>query len=210
MQKIDPIETYNLSFTAGGLLYPESMTLIDCYLQLRDWSEVRSLVNTDNLLAARTASSGKRVAREIELRLSWLDDADLKMIKCLRSNTDQKQALWVCICRTYRYVFHFMRDVVFDKINALNYFVTYEDYNRFYNSKSQWQEELDSLSPSTQKKLRQVLFKMLRDMEILSSQDSIQMHNEVKGEVTYLSEKCDVNIKEILPAYIYEGARIYA
>lgn len=201
---------YNLSFTAGGLLHSESMSVIKCYLQSCDWLKVKEEVSSLNVLAVRTQSSGKRLMRELELRLSWLDNSDLELIQNLSSATEQKQALWIFICKTYKFINDFMRKVVNDKAHALDYSITYDDYARFYNAESQWNEELDKLSPSTQKKIRQVLFKMLREMDILSDQNVIQMANQVGGKIVYLSEKYGVNIKEILPAYVFQGAQSYA
>lgn len=210
MQKVEGAKKYNLSFTAGGIFHAESISVIESYLQSNDWSKVREAVSSANILAVRTQSSGKRLIREIELRLSWLDDCDLELIKDFISTTEQKQALWLCICKTYQFIADFMQEVVSDKLHALDYSITYDDYDRFYNAKSQWNEELDKLSISTQKKIRQVLFRMLREMDILSDQNVIQMHNQVGSKITYLSEKYGVNIKEILPAYNFKGALSYA
>lgn len=210
MQKVEGEKKYNLSFTAGGILHAESISVIESYLQSNDWSKVREAVSGANILAVRTQSSGKRLIREIELRLSWLDDCDLELIKDFISTAEQKQALWLCICKTYQFIADFMQEVVSDKLHALDYSITYDDYDRFYNAKSQWNEELDKLSLSTQKKIRQVLFRMLREMDILSDQNVIQMHNQVGSKIAYLSEKYGVNIKEVLPAYNFKGAQSYA
>lgn len=213
MQKIarkNNTTKYNLSFTAGGVLHAESMSVIEHYLRSKNWLDVRQAVSDSNILAVRTPSSGKRLIREIELRLSWLDDSDLELIKDLISPTEQKQALWLCICKTYQFIADFMREIVSDKIYALDYSLTYDDYDRFYNAKSQWNEELDNLSPSTQKKIRQVLFRMLKEMDILSDQNSIQIQNQVGSKISYLSETYGVNVREILPAYDFQEAQSYA
>ena len=210
MQKVEGEKKYNLSFTAGGILHAESISVIESYLQSNDWSKVREAVSSANILAVRTQSSGKRLIREIELRLSWLDDCDLELIKDFISTAEQKQALWLCICKTYQFIADFMQEVVSDKLRALDYSITYDDYDRFYNANYQWNEELDKLSLSTQKKIRQVLFRMLREMDILSDQNVIQMHNQVGSKIAYLSEKYGVNIKEVLPAYNFKGAQSYA
>ncbi|MBS1942676.1 MAG: DUF1819 family protein, partial [Bacteroidetes bacterium] len=52
--------------------------------------------------------------------------------------------------------------------------VTLSDYDSFYNSKALWHPELDALAPSTQSKLRQNLFRMLREADLLSTQHLIQ------------------------------------
>jgi len=52
--------------------------------------------------------------------------------------------------------------------------ITLGDYDNFYNSKALWHPELDALAPSTQSKLRQNLFRMLREADLLSAQHLIQ------------------------------------
>lgn len=210
MQKITNAEKYNLSFTAGGILHTESMSVIESFLQMNDWSKVREAVRDTNILAVRTQTTGKRLMREIEIRLSWVEYSDLELIKNLISSSEQKQALWICICKTYQFVTDFMRDVVTDKIQALDYSLTYDDYDRFYNAKSQWNDELDNLSQSTQKKIRQVLFKMLREVDVLSDQNVIQLQNSIGHNIRSLAEKYNVNLQEVLPSYNLQEARSHA
>ena len=50
----------------------------------------------------------------------------------------------------------------------------FADYDNFYNSKALWHPELDELTPSTQQKLRQNLFRMLREADLISEQHVIQ------------------------------------
>ena len=48
------------------------------------------------------------------------------------------------------------------------------DYEAFVSAKALWHDELDELAPSTQRKLRQNLFRMLREAELVSEQLLIQ------------------------------------
>jgi hypothetical protein len=52
--------------------------------------------------------------------------------------------------------------------------LTFSDYDAFYNAKALWHTELEALAPSTQSKLRQNLFRMLREAGLLSEQGEIQ------------------------------------
>lgn len=52
--------------------------------------------------------------------------------------------------------------------------LSFADYDNFYNSKALWHPELDELTPSTQQKLRQNLFRMLREADLISEQHVIQ------------------------------------
>jgi hypothetical protein len=52
--------------------------------------------------------------------------------------------------------------------------ISFGDYDAFYNSKALWHTELDEIATSTQHKLRQNLFRMLRDADLISDQQHIQ------------------------------------
>lgn len=164
---------YNLSFTAGGVLYPETMIVIEAYLKNESWDTVHRLVSEENLLRTRTNSSSKRLYSEIKLRLSNTTKETLEEIYNSPSEDLRKQALWIVICKTYSFVSDFMIEVIQDKIDALNYAVSYDDYDRFYNKKSQWHDELDNITQSTKYKIRQVLFKMLKEMSFVSEEGAI-------------------------------------
>jgi hypothetical protein len=69
-----PASRYALSFTSGALFMREAVIAAPLYLRERDWSKVRALIADDNLLQARTAASGSRLAREVAQRLAVLID----------------------------------------------------------------------------------------------------------------------------------------
>ena len=48
------VPRYRLSFTTGALLVREAGVVAPLYVDLRDWSKARELVNDENLLQART------------------------------------------------------------------------------------------------------------------------------------------------------------
>jgi hypothetical protein len=50
----------------------------------------------------------------------------------------------------------------------MDYAITEEDYIIFFDTKAEWHEELERLKDSTKKKLKQVLFRILRESEITS------------------------------------------
>jgi hypothetical protein len=52
--------------------------------------------------------------------------------------------------------------------------LSFSDYDSFYNSKALWHAELDDIATSTQHKLRQNLFRMLREADLVSEQHMIQ------------------------------------
>jgi len=55
----------------------------------------------------------------------------------------------------------------------MDYSLSDQDYTVFFDTKAEWHEELENLKDSTKKKLKQVLFRTLREAEITSSDNII-------------------------------------
>ena len=81
MNSISAHDRYALSFTSGALLTREAVIAAPLYLEARDWGIVRERLRTENLLQARTSSSGFRLAREVAQRLAALTDDELELLR---------------------------------------------------------------------------------------------------------------------------------
>jgi hypothetical protein len=164
---------YRLSFTTGGLFLQEAPVVVDCYLNLRDWQKARDQVRHDNLLQVRTAAAATRISKEVTARLNQLDEVELQTL--LESNIqDQAYLLWVAACRRYTFIRDFATEVLREHHLLLRRQLTFGDYDSFYNNKALWHSELDEIAPSTQHKLRQNLFRMMRESRLISEQHVIQ------------------------------------
>lgn len=162
-----------MSFTAGALLQPESVTIAKLYLEVGDWDLVKDKVIAENSLQSRALSTLRRLTHEIIARLSTLDIEELTL---LTESEYQEQAyiLWIAICRYYQFIAEFATEVLRERFITFKPDLQHSDFDTFLNRKCDWHSELDSLSISTRKKLRQVLFKMLRDANFLDSKNNIQ------------------------------------
>ncbi|MTW21826.1 DUF1819 family protein [Allochromatium palmeri] len=158
---------YRLSFTAGGLLQQESVQLAQLYLDLKDWTAVRDKALSDNILQARTVNTSKRFCREIISRLKMLSSGELDLL-VQGSIQEQAQLLWVSLCRRYQFIADFAVEVLHEKHRGLQPDLQHADFDSFFNHKSEWHSELEAIKPSTRNKLRQVLFKILQDADLLS------------------------------------------
>lgn len=168
-----PRTPYSLSFTTGGLFRQESAELAQLYINTSDWEKLRELVSRDNTLQVRTQSSSKRISREIISRLRLLSEAELEGLRS-GSSRDQGYLLWIAICRRYKFIADFAQEVVRERFIRLQPALDKSGFDRFFESKSEWHPELEQLSDSTRRKLRQVLFRMLREAGILTDADQIQ------------------------------------
>lgn len=163
---------YSMSFTTGTLFHQESITLAALFFEFKDWDSVRNKVLNDNLLQARTLNTSRRVCREIISRLKTLSTQELDI---LISGSTQEQAylLWLAVCRRYKFIADFSIEVLRERFLSMNTHIGHEDFDSFFNKKSEWHPELDGISPATRNKLRQVLFKMLHEADLINSENTI-------------------------------------
>lgn len=156
-----------MSFTTGSLFHRESVKLTALYLDLGDWNSVRDKVIAENLLQTRTLNTLKRFCREVISRLKTLCHSELEFLnEC--SHQEQAYLLWIAVCHRYRFIADFAVEVLRERYITLKTDLTHEDFDSFFNRKSEWHSELDEISPTTKNKLRQVLFKMLREVDLLT------------------------------------------
>ncbi|WP_028707704.1 DUF1819 family protein [Propionicicella superfundia] len=164
---------YALSFTTGGLLEREATNLAPVYVEYRDWANVRDVAVGQNLLKARTHQTGVRLVRETVQRMSALSDHEVEILADLTAS-ERGHLMWAAACRRYDLVGEFAEEVLRERYLTLAGAVSYEDYDSFYRAKAMWHDELDAVSPATYKKLRQVLFKMMVEAELLTPQGAIE------------------------------------
>ncbi|WP_204800513.1 DUF1819 family protein [Nitrosomonas nitrosa] len=161
-----------MSFTTGGLFHRESAKLAALYLNLGDWNSVRDKVITENLLQTRTLNTLKRVCREVVSRLRTLSQDELEFL--VESNhQEQAYLLWLAICRRYKFIADFAVEVLRERYITLKADLTFDDFDSFFNRKSEWHLELDEITPATRSKLRQVLFRILHEADLLTTNNMI-------------------------------------
>lgn len=161
-----------MSFTTGSLFHQESVHLAAIYLELCDWKAVRDRVVEHNLLQTRTLNTLKRTCREIISRLKLLSSNEINFL-VEASHQDQGYLLWLAICRRYEFIADFAVEVVRERYVSLKWDLKHEDFDTFFSRKTEWHEELDIIASTTRSKLRQVLFKMLQEADLLSSNNNI-------------------------------------
>lgn len=163
---------YALSFTSGALLTREAIVALPLYHRTRDWAVVRELIGRDNLLQARTVSSGFRLAREVAQRLAVLTDEELDLLADA-SATERGYLMWAAACRRYAFIGEFADEVVSERFLLLTPTLTHDEFNAFVRSKALWHPELEELKESTLKKLRAVVIRMLAEAGLLTAKGEI-------------------------------------
>lgn len=164
---------YRLSFTTGGLFPQESAMVAELYLRNLDWGSTRDQVRAENLLQVRTAAAALRISKEVVGRLEHLSTPELQ---CVVDGTIRERGylLWTAACRRYEFIREFAVEVLREYFVTLRQVLSLKDFDAFFNSKAMWHEELDGTAPSTQNKLRQNLFRMMREADLISPENLIQ------------------------------------
>jgi hypothetical protein len=123
-------------------------------------------------MQVRTATASLRISKEVISRLEMLRQEEVEfLIEC--SHADRAHLLWVAVCRRYEFVKEFAQEVLRENYVLMRSQVTLPNFDAFLNSKALWHEELDQLAKSTQSKLRQNLFRMMREAGFINDHYSI-------------------------------------
>lgn len=161
------------SFTTAALLYRESIKVLDLYTQIDDWSVVRRRAVEQNLLQMRTPGASQRIISEVIARLTALTPAQLSLLQD-GSPPEQRSVLWLAVCKRYRFVAAFARDVVREKFLRFDFVLAPQDYSAYFHSEAERHPELERLTTVTVNKQRQFIFKTLREADLLSPSNRIQ------------------------------------
>lgn len=190
---------YNLSYSSGGLHYQESVIIAELYHEINDWKAVKIDCLEKNRLQTRTQSHGERVSREVISRLKELTENQLNL---LIEGTRQEQGciLWLAICKRYRFIRDFAIEVIREKFLTMEMQVFPEDYDAFFNRKADWHDELEKITETTQKKAKQVIFRILREVDILSTENIIAPML-LPPQVVDVIEQDDPSYMMIFPIY---------
>lgn len=191
---------YRLSYTAGALLFNETLAVAQIYDELKVWNVVKDRAIEVNATHSRTASASRRYISEIITRLKSISDDEITFLLSDISPESKRQIIWFAICKTYNFISEFMEEVIMAKISRLDFKLENNDYDRFYLNKSPWHEELENLSESSKGKVKQVLLKMLKQMDIISENHDI---NEVKptNEVISLFANNSEELRSWFPVF---------
>lgn len=188
---------YSVSFTAAGLSLAESVTLAEVFLRQRTWREVKKIVKENNLLQSRTNSRTTRVLTELVPRLELLNEDQLELLVD-GAVSDKKYLLWFAVCKRYALVGEFAVEVLHEKYLSRIMKLTDLDYDAFYNRKVEWNADLEAISDLTRKKIRQVIFHMMRESDMLTDDNAV-LRPLFSQRFTALMKAADNNFYRYFP-----------
>lgn len=154
-------EKYDFAFTSSSLRLNE-MVLVAGHI-LND-----SEIDFVNELGAGKSATGKRIYREVLKRLSCLNRQQLELL--VNASLDvQKQLAYFAACKTYLFIRDFAVEVLREKYLVFDYTITDGDYLSFLRRKQDLHPEIENLSETTIKKIKQVTFKILEQAGIINN-----------------------------------------
>ena len=166
-------QKYKMSFSTGGLFVNESVEVAKLHELGENWTKT-----LERALSARTMSlpkhaSNRRRLREITNRLRMLSGDDLDFL-IYSNHQDQVAILWVAVCRAYRFIREFQSEVIRERFLSGKADLPLETFDRFFEEMAEWHEEISKISEATRLSLRKVLFRMLREADIITRTYEIQ------------------------------------
>ena len=161
-----------MSFGTGGLYVIEARRLLAMYQDLKSWNEVIELAVTENLLQFKSSASTRRAVREIVTRLRNLSHSEIDFYLAA-DPSDQAVLAWLAVCRTYKFVADFIDQVVREAFSSYRFELGLSAFDIFFEDQKSDHPELGGITENTRKKLRQILYRMMREAGIMTKQGQI-------------------------------------
>lgn len=165
-------EIYNLSFTAGAAMLVETHAVAEVLIECcGDWNKVKERVFTENIMQKDKKSSITRYYALIKQRLEVLTKEEL----CLLAECPaaiQRQMVLLAICKAYRFIYDFINESIRDAYYNQYEKVSKTAFNEFFNEKKFEHPELEKVTDKTVAKMRQVIFRILEQTELIENLES--------------------------------------
>ena len=165
---------YAMSFSTGGLFLNESVEVARLHVEGEPWESTILRAMDEGATSLPKAASNRRSLREISNRLLTLTAEERSYFLEEADRPDQQALLWIATCRAYRFIREFAVEVVRDRYLSYQLDLPLESFDVLLAAKAEWDEGLAGLSRSTQLKLRQIMFRMMREAGIISEDSRIQ------------------------------------
>lgn len=165
---------YRMSFGLGGLMLNESIVIAQAYQPGENWASARERLLAQGASSLPKLASQTRALREVYDRIGHLSDAERHYLSVEADRAEQQAMMWLAVCRTYRFVHEFAVEVISERYQSWRLDLGHEVFDRFLAEKAESDPGLAALSASTCAKLRQVLFRILREVGLISVEGRIQ------------------------------------
>lgn len=152
----------------------ETLAIAEAYRPGETWACAREYLLVQGASSLPKLASQTRALREAYDRIGHLSDTERYFLLEKADRAEQQVMMWLAICRTYRFVREFAVEVINERYQSWRLDLGQEVFDRFLVEKSEIDPGLAALSASTCAKLRQVLFRILREVGLISVEGRIQ------------------------------------
>lgn len=167
-------QEYKMSFSTGGLFLNESLEVARLHLEGEPWEQTILRALEEGTTHLPKSASNRRTLREISNRLLTFSDEERKYLIEDADRSDQQALLWLATCRAYRFIREFAVEVIRERYLSYRMDLPLETFDILFEAKAEWDEDLAALSRTTQLKLRQIMFRMMREASIITDNNRLQ------------------------------------
>lgn len=161
-----------MSFTAGAAMLNEMHAVAEALVACDgDWERTKDKTFKENLMEKEKMSSNIRYFALMKQRLEILNEAELGM---LVNGTVAVRRLIVllAICKAHSFIYDFISENVRDCFYNQYEKISNANFNEFYNEKKYEHPEIEQVSELTVAKMRQVVFRILEQTELIEDAES--------------------------------------
>lgn len=194
------MKAYRVSFTGANAMVQEFVKLAALIVDGIDLQDIEvDFLKRDKL------ATNKREFRELKHRMATLTPQQIEILTS-GSLTAQKQITHLALAKTYPIYKELTVEVLNEKIRVYDYTLTELDYNAFISRKTLEHPELEKLTLNTQKKIKQVLFRMLAQVGLInSSKDPVIQIPQLDKQIEHSIIEED---PALLACFLYDEYRI--
>lgn len=193
-----------MSFGVGGLHLNESIDVGRARLASDSWEQTLEHVIAAGVGSLPKTASRRRSLREIIVRVSTLNSSELEFLVQYADRSEQQALLWISTCRAYRFVREFAIEVIRERALSLNMDLPLEAFDIFFERKAEWDDRLAAITPMTRAKLRQILFRIMREAGVVSGDYQILPTNISQHLQTHFKNQSPQDL-ELFPGLMRDG-----
>lgn len=194
------MKPYRFSFVGAHALVSEFTKLAKLVREGTDIDDVDV-----SYLGNEKKETYRRKFRELQYRIRNLTSHQIELLAD-GTHDQQLQITHLALCKTYQIYRDFVTEVLTEKVQLFDYTITDLDYNSFISRKKVDHSELDALAHTTQKKVKQVIYRMLDQVELIDSTKNPTLHPPI------LDEKVEQAIiqdnPKLLSCFLYDHNQI--
>lgn len=180
------MEDYSAKTTGENFLYFETKILAEHLLNGVDFDVLKKRNIEENLIRYKKESAIERVNAPIFRRLKLLIEKDMVKDFVYENITTSKYILMYAVMKTDKLVNDFVTEVYKKKILESEKYIDKVDMENWYQEKLTMSETLKNVTVATENKLKQVIFKILQDANMIAKAKNIFIINVPSLDSTFI------------------------